>query len=196
MISWRRALAVGCGIAAGGSVIGGAAYLGLVTGAIPIDLGIGRRVRPLGPFRIQIDAPREMVFAVIAAPYGERVPRSLQQKVRVLEHGTDMVLAAHYTPVRGRLRATTVEVVRFRPPDRVDFRLVRGPVPHVSESFRLYERGDATTLTYEGDLGTDLWTMGQLWGNAVADQWESAVKASFDTIKTEAETRAGRRRDG
>jgi hypothetical protein len=196
MISWPRALAVVSGIAAGGAVIGGAAYVGLVTGAVPIDLGIGRRVRPLGPLRIQIDAPREIVFAVISAPYGERVPRSLQQKVRVLEHGTNMVLAAHYTPVRGRLRATTVEVVRFSPPDRVDFRLVRGPVPHVSESFLLYERRDATTLTYEGELGTDLWTMGRLWGNAVADQWESVVKASFDTIKTEAEARAGRGRDG
>jgi hypothetical protein len=196
MISWPRALAVVSGIAAGGAVIGGAAYVGLVTGAVPIDLGIGRRIRPLGPLRIQIEAPREMVFAVIAAPYGERVPRSLQQKVRVLEHGTDMVLAAHYTPLRGRLRATTVEVVRFSPPDRVDFRLVRGPVPHVSESFLLYESGDATTLTYQGELGTDLWAVGRLWGNAVADQWESAVKASFDTIKTEAEARAGRHRDG
>jgi hypothetical protein len=196
MMSRPRALVVVSGIAAAGAVIGGAAYIGLVTAAVPIDLGIGRRVRPLGPLRIQIGAPREIVFAVIAAPYGERVPRSLQQKVRVLERGTDMVLAAHYTPVRGRLRATTVEVVRFGPPERVDFRLVRGPVPHVSESFLLYERGDATTLTYQGELGTDLWTLGRLWGNAVADQWESVVKASFDTIKTEAEAKAGRRRDG
>jgi len=89
-----------------------------------------------------------------------------------------------------------VEVVRFSSPDRVDFRLVRGPVPHVSESFLLYEKGDATAMTYEGELGTDLWTMGRLWGNAVADQWERVVKASIDTIKTEAEARAGRHRDG
>jgi hypothetical protein len=38
--------------------------------------------------------------------------------------------------------------------------------------------------------------MGRFWGNAVADQWEGVVKASFDTINTEAEARAGRRRDG
>jgi hypothetical protein len=101
MISWPRALAVVSGIAAGRAVIGGAAYAGLVTGAVPIDLGIGRRVRRLGPLRIQIYAPREIVFAVIAAPYGERVPRSLQQKVRVLGHGTDMVLAAHSHPSAG-----------------------------------------------------------------------------------------------
>ncbi|MGH3464327.1 MAG: hypothetical protein ACRDP9_22895 [Kribbellaceae bacterium] len=50
------------------------------------------------------------------------------QVVEVLERGIDMVLAAHCTPIRGRLRATTVETVRFQPPALIDFRLVRGPV--------------------------------------------------------------------
>jgi hypothetical protein len=36
------AATVGAGVAAAG-------YVGLVTGACPLDLGIGRRVRPLGP---------------------------------------------------------------------------------------------------------------------------------------------------
>jgi hypothetical protein len=39
-----------------------------------------------------------------------------------------MVLAAHFTDV-GRLLATTLETVRFEPPIRVHFRLVRGLVP-------------------------------------------------------------------
>ena len=83
--------------------------------------------------------PRDRVFEVIKAPYGERVPRAVQEKLRVIERGSDMVLAAHYTPLRGRLKATTVETVRFYPPERVDFKLVRGPVPHVAESFLLEE---------------------------------------------------------
>jgi len=99
-------------VAGGGALAGGCAYLGLVTGAIPVDLGIGRRIRPLGPLELSIAAPREVVFAVIAAPYGERVPRAMREKVKVLERGDDMVLAAHFTPIRGRLRATTVETVR------------------------------------------------------------------------------------
>jgi hypothetical protein len=70
------------------------------------------------------------VFEVIKAPYGQRVPRAVAQKPRIIERGSDMVLAAHDTPLRGRLKATTVETVRFYPPDRVDFKLVRGPVPH------------------------------------------------------------------
>jgi len=35
-----------------------------------------------------------------------------------------------------------VETVRFTRPGRVDFRLVRGPVPHVVEAFVLTEQPD------------------------------------------------------
>ena len=87
------------GIAVGATLAGGATYLGLVTGAAPLDLGIGRRTRPLGPLHILIHAPRQTVFEIIGAPYGERAPQSYQKKVRVIERGTDMVLAAHYTPI-------------------------------------------------------------------------------------------------
>ncbi|MEU4295108.1 hypothetical protein AB0E63_43395 [Kribbella sp. NPDC026596] len=175
-----------CAVAAGGLA---AAYLGLITGAVPVDLGIGRRTRPLGPLRIRIAAPRETVFDAIAAPYGERTTRALREKVRVLERGTDMVLAAHYTPIRGSLRATTVETVRFSRPERVDFRLIRGPVPYVVESFQLDADGDSTLLSYTGQLGTDLWRLGQRWGDLVAATWESTVRASFDAVKAEAERR-------
>ena len=115
---------VGAGVAAVG-------YVGLVTGACPIDLGIGRRVRPLGPQLVDMAAPPAVVFDVIAEPYLGRVPHALAGKLRVLERGSDMVLATHFTPLGGRLGlvAQTVETVRFSRPERVDFRLVRGPVP-------------------------------------------------------------------
>lgn len=178
----------------GCAVLGAGTYLGLVTGTVPVDLGIGRRLRRLGPLSIQIDAPPAVVFDVIAEPYAERTSRAMQEKVRVLERGQDLVLAAHYTPIRGRLRATTVETVRFERPARVTFRLVRGPVPHVSETFTLEERGNRTRLTYTGELGTDLWGFGERWGNVVAPKWTSVVQSSFDAVKTEAERRhAGRR---
>ncbi|QNE21361.1 SRPBCC family protein [Kribbella qitaiheensis] len=188
MSSLRRVLLA----TTGAGVAGAATYLGLVTGAAPLDLGIGRRTRPLGPLRIEIAAPPETVFDAITAPYGERVPRALQEKVQVLDRGEDMVLAAHYTPIRGRLRATTVETVRFDRPGRVDFRLVRGPVPQVQETFDLDAVDGGTTLTYTGELGTDLWGLGQAWGNLVATKWIATVQASLDTIKTESERRARR----
>ncbi|MDQ2749742.1 MAG: SRPBCC family protein [Actinomycetota bacterium] len=182
---WRKVLA-------GGAVVGAgvAGYLGLVTGAVPVDVGLGRRIRALGPFTIDIAAPRQVVFDVLAEPYLGRQTRAVAEKIRILERGTDMVLAAHRTPVRGGLVATTVETVRFTRPERVDFRLVRGPVPLVVEQFVLREKRDATELTYTGELGTDLWSIGQRWGAAVAGPWERTVQASFGSVKAEAQRRA------
>jgi hypothetical protein len=167
----------------------GGLYLGLVTGALPVDVGLGRTTRSLGPLSIDVAASRETVFDVIAAPYDLRASRAMQAKVRVLERGSDMVLAAHYTPIRGRLRATTVETVRFSRPDRVDFRLVRGPVPYVVETFWLRERHETTLLEYEGELGTDLWRLGRRWGDLVARRWRAVVQESFAAVKAEAERR-------
>jgi Polyketide cyclase / dehydrase and lipid transport len=161
----------------------------LVRGSLTVDLGIGRTVRPLGPLAWEIAAPRELVFEVIASPYLGRTPRALESKLRVLEHGEDMVLAEHFTHV-GPLVTTTLETVRFEPPERIHFRLVRGPVPHVVEQFRLRETGEGTQLEYTGELGTDLWAPGRWWGALVARRWEAAVRASLSAVKAEAERRA------
>jgi hypothetical protein len=185
-------------MAAAGSAAAGAAaagYLGLVTGACPLDLGAGRRVRPLGPQQMLVRAPRETVFDVIAEPYLGRRTRAVAEKIRILERGADMVLAMHFTPVHGgRLTARTLETVRFDRPERVDFRLVRGPVPHVVEQFLLTEHGPDTRLEYHGEIGADLWRLGQWWTGVVAPSWERTVAASFRAIRTEAERRAARPR--
>jgi Polyketide cyclase / dehydrase and lipid transport len=164
-------------------------YVLLVRGALTLDLGLGRRTRPLGPLTARIVAPREIVFEVIAAPYLGKTPRALRQKLEVLERGSDMVLAAHFTPV-GRLTATTVETVRFERPDRVSFRVVRGPVPYVTESYDLEPADGGTTLVYTGELGTDLWRLGQWWGDRVAAPWERTVASSLESIRAEAERRS------
>ncbi|MBT2363989.1 SRPBCC family protein [Streptomyces sp. ISL-10] len=185
-MTWRTKLmavaAMGGGAAAG--------YLGLVSGALPLDVGVGRRTRLLGPQVVDIRAPREAVFDVIAQPYLGRATRAMRERIRVLERGSDMVLAAHSTPVAGgRLTAVTVETVRFTRPERVDFRLVRGPVPHVVESFTLTSSGAGTRLVYEGEMGTDLWALGERWGHLVAARWEQTVAASLASVKQEAERR-------
>lgn len=147
--------------------------------------------RPLGPQVVDIQAPRDVVFDVIAQPYLGRATRAMREKVRVLERGSDMVLAAHFTPVAGgRLMAKTVETVRFTRPERIDFRLVRGPVPAVAEAFQLSEYESGTRLAYEGELGTDLWGLGQRWGQLVAARWEETVAASLTSVKKEAERRS------
>ncbi len=174
-------------------LLGGGAAAGLyalvVRGDLTLDVGVGRRVRALGPQRVTIRAPREVVFDVVAGPY-MRTPRAMRHKLEVLERGTDMVLAAHHTPIAYGLTATTVETVRFERPGRIEFRLVRGPVPHVVETFELREDGDGTELLYTGELGTDLWAPGAQWGALVAGSWERTVAASLAATAEEAERRA------
>ena len=164
----------------------------VVRGALTIDIGLGRRIRPLGPLTFRIAAPKEVVFEIVSSPYLERTPRALATKLEVLERGDGMALAAHHTKVRG-LVATTVETVRFEPPSVVHFRLVRGPVPHVVERFVLHERDGGTELEYHGELGTDLWSLGSWWGALVARRWELAVRTSLAAVKLEAERRAALR---
>jgi hypothetical protein len=181
------ALAVIAGIAA-------TAYGLLARGALTLDLGIGRSVRPLGPLTVRVEAPRELVFEVISAPYLGRTPRALAEKLRVVERSDDMVLAEHFTDT-GRFVTSTLETVRFQPPSHVHFRLVRGPVPHVVECFELREDDRYTEIEYGGELGADLWALGRWWGDRVARKWEAAVRSSLDSVKAEAERRAATRKE-
>jgi polyketide cyclase/dehydrase/lipid transport protein len=177
-------------LAAAGGLAGLGYYL-VVTGKLTVDTGWGRRVRPLGSFSVEIAAPAGTVFDVIAGPYLGRTPRSMADKMRVLHRGSDMVLAEHRTPVHGgRLTAVTLETITFDRPRRVGFRLVRGPVPHLVEEFALTEAGGVATLAYSGEIGTDFGIAGQFWAGQVAAAWEAAVRASFASIRAEAERRA------
>jgi uncharacterized protein YndB with AHSA1/START domain len=169
---------------------GAGGYALLVRGALTLDLGIGRRIRPLGPIERTIAAPPETVFDVIAGPYLDRTPRAMQDKLDVWERGSDMALAAHMTTT-GRITTTTVETVRFERPHSISFRLLRGPVPHVVETYRLRPEPAGTAFTYSGELGTDLWGLGSWWGDRVAAPWERAVANSVDAIAAEAERREG-----
>src|ERR687894_2110968 len=106
--------------AAAGSLLAAGAAL-VARAGLTLDIGVGRRLRPLGPIALDIAASPEIVFDVIAAPYLGRTPRALQSKLEVIERGADLVLAAHFTSLAPALTVTTVEVVRFERPRRVTF---------------------------------------------------------------------------
>jgi hypothetical protein len=179
-----RAAAAGSLLAAGAALVARA--------GLTLDIGVGRRLRPLGPIALDIAAPPDVVFDVIAAPYLGRTPRALRGKLEVIERGADLVLAAHFTPVAPGLTVTTIETVRFERPQRISFRLVKGPVPHVLERYELRPSELGCALEYSGELGTDLWALGVAWGGVVAPSWERTVATSLDGIGTEAERRAHR----
>lgn len=164
-----------------------------VRGALTVDVGIGRRTIVLGPLVVEIDAPRDLVFEVIAAPYlGSAGPAS--DHIEVLERGSDLVVAAHRTPTAGGLAAVTVEAVGFRAPEEVTFRLLRGPVPYVTERFALEEVDGRTRLRYEGELGTDFWAAGAAWGRIVRRIWVRTVERSLADVRQRSEARAAAQR--
>jgi hypothetical protein len=165
-------------------------YLGSVTGMLVLDLQWRRRVRPLGPQHRNIAAPPDIVYSLLAQPYLGRATRALAGKVRVIERGQDLVLAAHRTAIRGHLVATTIETVKFTDGQRIDVRLLRGPVPHVTETFTITPTPTGCVLAYDGELGTDLGAVGAWWGRVVARRWEATVAATVDTIQAEAERRS------
>lgn len=169
------------------------AYRLVARGAVTIDTGYRRPTRQLGPVTTRIDAPRETVFDVISNPYLGRQSKAMAEKLEVWERGSDMVLAAHHTAVKCGV-TTTVETVRFTRAERIDFRVVRGPVPHVSESFVLSETNGQTDLVWEGQLGTDFGALGARWGAVVARSWEGAVRRSMKAIASEAERLSRSRR--
>ena len=175
-----------------GSLLASGAAL-VARAGLTLDIGVGRRLRPLGPIPLDIAAPPELVFDVIAAPYLGRTPRALQGKLKVIERGADLVLAAHFTPVAPGLTVTTVETVRFERPHRISFRLLKGPVPHVLERYELRPSDSGTSFEYRGELGTDLWALGAIWGDIVAPSWERTVESTLESVRTEAERRARRR---
>jgi hypothetical protein len=178
-------------VAFAGSLLAAGAAL-VARAGLTLDIGVGRRLRPLGPIALDIAAPPEVVFDVIAAPYLGRTPHALRSKLEVLERGADLVLAAHFTPIAPRLTVTTVETVRFERPHRVSFRLVKGPVPRVLERYELRPTDVGTAFEYHGELGTDLWALGALWASVVAPSWEQTVASSLEGVRVEAERRASR----
>lgn len=107
--------------------------------------------------------------------------------VRLLTGGTDWVLAAHRIPLPDGRVAHTLDTAQLTRPERIDFRLVRGPVPYATETYQLTDREGGTHVAFKGELGTDLWALGQFWGELVAKHWEAVVAGFLEDVKAEAE---------
>ena len=180
----------------GGAVFGGALTLisWMTRGKLTLDAGVGRSFHRLGPVTMMIDAPRELVFEQLSAPYLGRTPRGLADTLEVVERGSDMVVARHRSKVMF-WTAETVESVRFEPPERISFRHLRGPVPHALETFDFVESDGGTELVYRGELGIDFWVVGRLVGRYwVTPTWLGIVQNHLADTKSAVEARAAARR--
>lgn len=163
-------------------------------GRIHLGLGWGRSLHPLGPITVRINAARDLVFEQISGSYLGQRPAALRTKLKVLEKGSNLVVAEHRTKL-SLMDAVTVEAVQFDPPARIGFRLLQGPVPQVLEEFLLEEIGSETALSYRGELGAELWLFGRIYGGSVVrPAWERTVAASMEEIKKGAERRSAAHR--
>jgi hypothetical protein len=177
----------------GALLIAGASgmFVLLAMGRLSLDLGWGRSVHPLGPIEIRIDAPRDLVFEIINAPYAGRTTGS---GIDVVASSGALVVAAHHTKLRF-YTARTVEVVEFEPPTRVRFRHLVGPVPHAVEQFVLGESDGGTELRYSGEVGIDFFLLGRAAGRYwVRPTWERTVREHLEDVKDRAEQRAAAHR--
>jgi len=169
-----------------------ALFMALAMGRLDLDLGIGRSLHQLGPLSTTIEAPRELVFEMIAAPYlsqGDHLPG-----IEVLARSDTLVIARHHTRVHF-YTARTTEAVSFAPPERVGFSHLTGPVPYAREEFVLEETSTGTELRYSGEIGIDFFVLGRIAGRHwVRPQWERVVAAHTSELKERAEARAARRR--
>ena len=166
-------------------VVGG--FLALAMGRMHLDLGWGRSVHPLGPIRVRIEAPRELVFEILSAPY---LGRAASDSIEVLAGSESLVVAAHLTKVHF-YTSRTVEAIELEPPSRMGFRHLTGPVPYAVEEFRLTEDGESTELHYDGELGIDYFWLGRLAARTwVVPQWNRTVEAHLREVRPRAEQRA------
>lgn len=167
-------------------------FLALAMGRMHLDLGWGRSIHRLGPLRIRIEAPRELVFEILSAPYLGRVDK---ESIEVIARGESLVVAAHLTEVHF-YEARTVEAVELQPPTRMGFRHLAGPVPYAVEEFRLEADGEATDLHYDGELGIDYFWLGRIAARHwVLPKWNGTVEAHMEEVKQRAEQRAERARE-
>ena len=166
-------------------------FLALAMGRLHLDLGWGRSLHQLGPLATRIEAPRELVYEILSAPY---VGRARNESIDVLARGESVVVASHLTKVHF-YQSRTVEAIELEPPARMSFRHLTGPVPYAVEEFRLEQAGEETELHYDGELGIDFFLLGRVAGRRwVVPQWRWAVGDHLDAVKAQAEQRAQRAR--
>ncbi len=141
---------------------------------------------PLPTLGIAIEASPALVFQLVAAVGQGRDATH----ARVLRRPSPEVAIVEFTTrVLGR-QVRTLEEVRFYPPDRITYRLLRGPLPAVNEEFRVESRDGGTMLVYRGTFEAH-----PPWPRTVLDRllvpwlYRSAVWKSMLDIKRAAEER-------
>ena len=145
--------------------------------------------------KVQIDAPRELVFQMLSAFGKGSLPGAEGESSRVVElDGNNIV--AEFVSVSGKRTYRTLETVVLYPPERITFRHLQGPLTSSDEEFLLNEVEDGTALSYQGETECKLrWMPGMGWLAAllyVRPKCNAVIRAHMKRLKAGAEARAAR----
>ena len=149
---------------------------------------------PLVPQSVAIVAPRELVFQMLTAFRRGRLSGDNAESTRLISEEGNVKIVEFHTK-SGRFTYRTVEKVILRPPERIEFEHLEGPLVFSEETFILEETPHgATLLTHTGSfiwkripvLG---WLVGVLYVRPI---YHRAIRDHFAAIKPAAEARAKR----
>ena len=146
---------------------------------------------PLPSLSLPIDARPELVFQLIRA-----VGQGPDAKhARVVERPAPDRAIVEFMTSLPLWTVRTLEEVVFIPPDRITYRLLRGPLPEVHEEFRLEAADGGTVLRYSGTFRAH-----EPWPRTLVDRlvvprlYRRAVLKTMQGIKRAAEDRQRRSR--
>ena len=151
------------------------------------------------PVSVEVDAPAPLVYQMLAAA-GQGTPGSDERvEVHTREHGR--MVADFWTRVplpAGRSRIVrTREEVQFRPPDRIEYRHLDGPLRGLLESITVAPVDGAprrSHLRYEAAFPRVGWLQLVWFRLLVRHLLRQTMAAHFEDLRGRAEARARRSR--
>ena len=139
-----------------------------------------------------INAPRELVFQMLAAMGKGQLPGADGESAQVLSRDGDCLTVKFMTRT-GKRVVSTVEEVQLYPPERITFCHIAGPLDHSEEEFVLTEDGDGTLLEYHGEFRYNFPVLGWFISRFyIRPKYEAVITEHMARLKEAAEARAAR----
>lgn len=152
----------------------------------------------LGPIAVEVAAPPALVFQMLAA-IGQGAQAN-GERADIIEERDGELICDFWTSISlpvGRDRLVrTRERVNVRPPDRIDYEHLDGPVAGLRESIVVApgEEGNGTTMTYTGTYHPEGLVDHVRATFLARPTIERVMRSHFSDVRDRAEARAGRSR--
>ena len=151
----------------------------------------------IGPIVDEVGAPAQLVYQMVAA-IGQG-PQRPGERAEIIEREGDQLVVDFWTAVSfplGRKRSVrTRELVRLRPPDRVEYTHLDGPVRGLVEAITIEPMGERhCRLVYRATYPAAGLLRRLLFRLLTRPAIQQAMERHFDDVRERAELRAARSR--